>query len=99
MCTVFGMWLERSRTRCVLLTSAMTGQDQRDASIAMNLLEKKWLKLFSSAQQVKSTGSDRVKLVLQLLDMMYESEIRMNAIHVCVAVTVSFFFLFVCKTA
>nr|XP_024374788.1 uncharacterized protein LOC112281948 isoform X3 [Physcomitrium patens] len=62
--------------------------DQRDASIAMNLLEKKWLKLFSSAQQVKSTGSDRVKLVLQLLDMMYESEIRMNAIHVCVAVTV-----------
>lgn len=69
----------------------MATQEQEDESTANSLREKGWLKLLSIVQQSKSTKSDKVQLILQLLDMMYDSGTRVNAMHICAAVTVSFF--------
>lgn len=69
----------------------MAAQEQRDASTAKSVREKGWLKLLSSVQQAKSTKSDRVQLILQLLEMMYDSGTGVNSLHICAAVTVSFF--------
>lgn len=69
----------------------MVAQGIGDASTAKILREKGWLELLSSVQQTKSTKSDKVQLILQILDMMYDSRTRVNAIHICAAVTVSFF--------
>jgi len=68
----------------------MAAHEQGHPSITNCLREKEWLKLLSSVQRTKSTKSDRVQLILQLLDMMYDSGIRVNAMHICAAVTVSF---------
>jgi hypothetical protein len=69
----------------------MAVHEQGDASTANSLREKSWLKLLSAVQQSKSTSSDKVQLVFKLLDMMYDSETKVNAMHISAAVTVSFF--------
>lgn len=78
-------------TIALKLSMAMTLQEQGDAATVQSLREKQWLKLLSDVQQANSTSSDRVQLVLQLLEMMYDSGTKVNAMHISGAVTVSFF--------
>ncbi|KAG0602551.1 hypothetical protein M758_10G022200 [Ceratodon purpureus] len=60
---------------------------KEDTSTSDSRREKSWLKLLLAVQQSKSTSSERIQLVLQLLDMIYDSGTKVNAIHISAAVT------------
>jgi hypothetical protein len=67
-------------------------QKHGDGSVVKTLQEKGWLKLFSSVQKSKLIKAEKLKLTLDLLDMMYKSGTRVNAMHICAAITVSLVF-------
>lgn len=73
--------------------SCMAVREQGESSTATILREKKWLRLLTSVQQEISTKSERVRLIMQILDMMHESGTTPNAMHISAAVTVSIFSL------
>lgn len=87
---LFGPTIGRYQIRCgsQFFTTTVF---QEDTSTSDSRREKSWLKLLLAVQQSKSTSSERIQLVLQLLDMIYDSGTKVNAIHISAAVTVSYF--------